>query len=79
MRMKIHQRRVARKIVICGVNTEVGISDGRTRHIQRVNNFLKVRGGAIGGDLIGKNGGKFDEEKKSKMHYLFNQRNQQIT
>ena len=66
--MKVHQRRVVCKIVIRGVNTEMGISNGGTRHVQRVNNLLKVRGGVIGGDLISENGEEFDGERKAKMH-----------
>ena len=44
----------------------MGISDGGTRHVQRVNNLLKVRGGAIRRDLISKNGEEFDGERKAK-------------
>ena len=79
MRVEIHQQRIACKIVVRGVNAKVGIGDGRTRHVQRVNDFLKVRGRTIRGDLIGKNGERSDEGKKSKTHCIFNQRNQQIT
>ena len=66
MRMEIHQRGVTCKIVIGGVDTEMGISDGRVRHVQRVNDLLKIRGGAIRGDLIGENGEEFDEGRKAK-------------
>ena len=31
--MKIHQGRVARKVVIHGINTKVGIGDGGVRHV----------------------------------------------
>ena len=79
MRVEIHQGRIARKVKISGVNAKVGISDGGVRHVQRINDLLKVRGGAIRGDLIGKNGEEIDEGKKSKTHCIFNQRNQQIT
>ena len=44
----------------------MGIGDGGTRHVKRIDNFLKIRGGAIGGDLIGENGEECDEGKKSK-------------
>ena len=53
MGMKIHQGGVARKVVVGGINTKVGIGDGRTRHIQRINNLLKIRGRTIRGDVIG--------------------------
>ena len=66
MGMKIHQRRVVGKIIVRGVNTKVRIGDGGTRHVQRVNNLLEVRGGAIRRDLIGKNGEEFDGERKAK-------------
>ena len=79
MGMEIHQRQVARKIVIGGINTKVGIGDGRTRHVQRVNDLLKVGGRTIRGDLIGENGDELNEGKKSKTHCIFNQRNQRIT
>ena len=77
--MEIHQRRIACKIIIGGVNTKVGISDGRAGHVQRVNDLLKVGGRTIRGDLIGENGDELNEGKKSKTHWTFNQRNQRIT
>ena len=64
--MKVHQGRVARKIVIRSINAKVRIGNGGTRHIQRINYLLKVRGRAIGGDLVSKNGGRFEWGKKSK-------------
>ena len=64
--MKVHQRRIAHKVVIRGVNTKVGISNGRARHVQRVNNLLKVRGGTITRDLIGENGEELDGGRKAK-------------
>ena len=72
MRMKIHQGRIARKVIVRGVNTEMRISNGRTRHVQRINNFLKVGGGEVGGDLISKNNERLDGGKKSKTHCIFN-------
>ena len=77
--MKVHQGGVAREIIIRGINTKMGISDGRTRHVQRIDNLLKIRGRKIGGDLIGKNDGRLDGGKKSETHCIFNQSNQQIT
>ena len=68
--MEVHQRRVACKVVIRGVNTEMGISNGRARHVQRVNNLLKVRGGAIRRDLISETGEEFDGERKEKQNAL---------
>ena len=64
--MKVYQGRVACKVVVGSVNPEVRVGNGGTRHVQRVNNLLKVRGGTIGRDLIGKNGERIDEGKKSK-------------
>ena len=79
MRVEIHQGRIARKVKIGGVNAKVRVGNSGARHVQRVNDLLKVRGGAIRGDLIGENGEEIDEGKKSKTHCIFNQRNQQIT
>ena len=64
--MKIHQGRVAREIIIRGINTKVGIGNGRARHIQRINYLLKVGGRAIRGDLIGENDERLDEGRKAK-------------
>ena len=74
MGVEIHQGGVVGKVVIGGVNAKMGIGDGGARHVQRVNNLLKVRGGAIRGDLISENGERFDEGKKSKTHCIFNQK-----
>ena len=64
--MKIHQRRIVREIVIRGINGEMGIGNGRTRHVKRIDDFLKIRGRAIGGDLIGEYGVRWDEGRKAK-------------
>ena len=66
MGVKIHQRRVAHKVVIRGINTKMRIGNGRARHVQRVNNLLKVRGRAIRRNLISENGEEFDGEGKAK-------------
>ena len=58
--MKVYQRRVVGEVVIHSVDSKMGISDGRARHVQRINNLLKIRRRAIGRDLIGENGGGFD-------------------
>ena len=83
MRVKIHQRRVTRKVVIGGVNTKVGIGDGGTRHVQGVNNLLKIGGRMIRGNLIGENGERLDGgEKQKRTAYLtkgINKSHDQIT
>ena len=75
--MKIHQRTVGSKVIIGSVDTEVGISDGGARHVDEVDNLLKIGRRAIGGDVV--NGEELDGEEKSKMHCIFNQKDQQIT
>ena len=77
--MEIHQRGITRKIVIGGVNTKVEVGDGRARHVQRVNDLLKIRGRLVERDIVSENDGKLDGGKKSKTHCIFNQRNQRIT
>ena len=42
------------------------IGDSRAGHVQRINNLLKVRGRAIGGDVVGENGEDLDGERKAK-------------
>ena len=44
MRVEIHQRTVTGEIVIGGVNTKMGVGDGRARHVDNVNNLLKIGG-----------------------------------
>ena len=73
MRVEIHQGGVVREVIIRGVNTKVRLGNGGARHVQRINDLLKIGGGTIREDLIGENGEGFDEGKKSKMHCLFNQ------
>ena len=73
MGVEVHQGRVAREIIIGGINTKMGIGDGGARHIQRIDNLLKIRRRAIRGDLICENGEGIDEGKKSKTHCIFNQ------
>ena len=77
--MKVHQGRVTRKIVIGGVNAKVGISNGGARHIQRVNNLLKIRRGTIRGDLIGKNGEGIDGGRKAKRTAYLTKGNKRVT
>ena len=74
MGVEIHQRGVTRKIIIHGVNAKVGVGNGGARHIQRVNDLLKVRGGTIRGDVISENDERLDGGKKSKTHCIFNQK-----
>ena len=64
--MKVHQGRVARKVIIGGVNAKVGVGNGGMRHIQRVNNLLKVRGGTIGRDVISENDEGLDGGKEKQ-------------
>ena len=52
MRMKIHQRAVAGKIVIGGVNAKVGVSNGRARHVDKVNDLLEVGGRMVGVEVV---------------------------
>ena len=56
MRMEVYQGGVACEVVIRGVNTKVGISNSGARHVQRIDNLLKIRGGTVGRDLISENG-----------------------
>ena len=77
--MKVHQRRVACKIVIGGVNAKVGFSNRGARHIQRVDNLLKIRGGTIRGNLIGENGGEIVGKGKAKRTAYLTKGNQLIT
>ena len=70
--MKIHQRRITRKVVIGGVHTKVRVGNGGTRHVKRVDDLLKIGGRTIRGDVIGKNNEELDEGKKSKTHWIFN-------
>ena len=77
--MEIHQGGITSKVVIGGVNTKVRISNGGARHVERINDLLKIRGRMVRGDVIGVNDEELDEGKKSKMHYIFNQENQPIT
>ena len=77
MGMEIHQGTVTGEIVISGVYAKGRIGDGRTRHMNAVNNLLKIRGGAVRVNVVN------DEDwmggRKSETHCLFNQDNQQIT
>ena len=66
MRMKIHQGGIARRVVIRGVNAKVGLGNGRTRHVQRVNNLLKIGGRTIRGDVVGEYNGNLDGGRKAK-------------
>ena len=79
MRVEIHQRRIACKVEVGGVNAKMGISNSGMRHDERVDDLLKIRRRTVGEDVISENGEELDEEKKSKTHGIFNQGNQQIT
>ena len=64
--MKIHQRRITCEVVVSGVNTKVGLGDGGSRHVERINDLLKVGGRAIRGDVVGKNDEGLDGGRKAK-------------
>ena len=66
MGVKVHQGRVVGKVIVCGVNAKVGVGNGGSRHIQRIDNLLEVGGRMIRGDVIGENGKELDEGRKAK-------------
>ena len=78
MGVEVYQRTVGSKIVVGGIYTKMGVSDGGMRHVYAVNNFLKERGRTVVRVNV-VNGGELDGGKKSKTHCIFNQRNHQIT
>ena len=66
MRMEIHQRGIARKVVVRGVNTKMGIGNSGARHVNAVNDFLKEGGRPlIRVDVV--NGGRLDGGRKAKL------------
>ena len=71
--MEVYQGRVTCKIVVSGINTKVGVSNGGTRHVQRVNDLLKVGGRMVRGDVVSENDEELDG-KKSKTQCIFNQK-----
>ena len=50
--MEIYQGRIACEIIIGGIDTEVGIGNDRTRHIDEVNNLLEVGGRTVRSDVV---------------------------
>ena len=64
--MEIHQGGIACKIIIRSINPKVGIGNGGARHVERVNDFLEVRGRTIRRDVVGENDGKLDGGRKAK-------------
>ena len=44
----------------------MGVSNGRARHVQRVNDLLKIRGGVVRGDVVGENDERLDGGRKAK-------------
>ena len=74
--MEIHQGRIARKVIIGGIDTKMGIGNGGVRHVQRIDNLLKVRGGAIGGDVVSENDEGLDGGRKAKRTAYLTKRNQ---
>ena len=64
--MEIHQGGIACKVEIGGVHAKVGVGDGGTRHVQRVNNLLKIGGRTIGGDVVGEYGEELDGKRKAE-------------
>ena len=73
MHVRLYQGFIVCKIVIGCIKTKVGVSNGGTRHVDKVNNLLEEKGGVVVRiDVV--NGGSGMGEKKSEMHCLFNQR-----
>ena len=51
--MRSYQRPIVGKVVISGVQAKVGISNGRTRHVNSTNDLLKKgRGVVVGVDVV---------------------------
>ena len=50
--MEIHQQAVAGEVIVSGVNAKMRISNGGTRHVDNINNLLKIRGRTIGVDVV---------------------------
>ena len=76
--MKVHQGRVACKVVIGGVNTKVRIGDGGTRHDNAVKNLLEIRGRTLVGMDV-ENGEVIGWGRKAKRTAILTKRNQRIT
>ena len=74
MRMEIHQGGIACKVIIGGINAKVGVGNGGARHIQRVNNLLKIGGRTIGGDVVSEYDEELDGERKAKCTAYLTQR-----
>ena len=77
MRVKVHQRSVTGEVVVGGIYPKVRISNSGARHVDKVDDLLKVRRRMVGVDVV--NGEDWMGGKKSKTHCIFNQGNQQIT
>ena len=78
MRLKVHQRTVAGKIIVGGINAKMGIGNSGAGHVNAVDNLLKERRRVVVGvDVV--NGENGMGEKRSETHCIFNQKNQQIT
>ena len=77
--MRPYEGRVIGEIIISRIKTEVRVGDGGVRHVNRANDLLEKTRGEVVVRIDVLNGGRWNEGKKSKMHCIFNQRNQQIT
>ena len=62
--MEVYQQRIACKVIVDGVGTEVGIGNGGTRHVNKIDDLLKVWGRKIGGDVV--NGESWMGGRKAK-------------
>ena len=64
MRVEAHQGGIACKIIIGGIDTKMGIGDGGTRHVNKVNDLLEIGGRMIGSNVV--NGGNWMGGGKAK-------------
>ena len=70
MRVEIHQGGIACEVVISSIDTKVGISDGRARHVNKVNNLLEVGRRMIGSDVVNGEKNWMGEKKQKHTAYL---------
>ena len=66
MHVRPYKGRIVGKVIISSIKTEVGISNGGMRHVNRVNDLLKKTRGevVVGIDVV--NGGGWNGERKAK-------------
>ena len=72
MHVRPYEGGVVGKIVIGRIKTEMGISDGRTRHVDGVNNLLKKTRGEvlIRVDVVNDEGMEWGKRKVKRTAYL---------